>query len=100
MALGKDEVFTVEDLAGCATDELTGWTERANGEVVRHPGALSDFDFSRADAEAAIMAARIAAGWISPEELEADEAEEVSEEGDETGEEQSGVVTTGVVHEV
>jgi N utilization substance protein A len=100
VALGKDEVFTVEDLAGCATDELTGWTERANGEVVRHPGALSDFDFSRADAEAAIMAARIAAGWISPEELEADEAEEVSEEGDETGEEQSGVVTTGVVHEV
>uniref|UniRef100_UPI003BACCDDC transcription termination factor NusA n=1 Tax=Stappia sp. TaxID=1870903 RepID=UPI003BACCDDC len=100
VALGKDEVFSVEDLAGCATDDLTGWTERANGEVVRHPGALSDFDFSRADAEAAIMAARVAAGWISAEELEADEAGEVEEDGEEAGEEEAGVVTTGVVHEV
>ena len=100
VALGKDEVFTVEDLAGCATDELTGWTERANGEIVRHPGALSDFDFSRADAEAAIMAARVAAGWISAEELEADEVEEVEGDGEEAGEDEAGVVTTGVVHEV
>ncbi|MAA99113.1 MAG: transcription termination/antitermination protein NusA [Stappia sp.] len=100
VALGKDEVFSVEDLAGCATDDLTGWTERANGEVVRHPGALSDFDFSRADAEAAIMAARVAAGWISAEELEADEAGEAEEDGEEAGEEETGVVTTGVVHEV
>ncbi|WP_417771873.1 transcription termination factor NusA [Stappia sp.] len=102
VALGKDEIRTVEDLAGCATDDLTGWTERANGEVQRHEGALSAHDVSRADAEAMIMAARVAAGWISPEELEPEvEETDGDSEADEAGEDEAeGVVATGVVHEV
>ena len=76
VALGKDDVKTIEDFAGCATDDLVGWTERKDGEVVRFPGALSDFDVSKTDAEAMIMQARVAAGWITAEELMAQNAEE------------------------
>ena len=32
VALGENGVKTVEDLAGCATDDLAGWTERKDGE--------------------------------------------------------------------
>lgn len=87
VALGKDEVKTIEDFAGCATDDLVGWSERKDGEVVRFPGALSDFDVSKTDAEAMIMQARVAAGWITAEELMAQNAddEDVGEEAQEEG---------------
>ena len=99
VALGKDDVKSVEDLAGCATDDLVGWTERANGETTRHEGTLTGFDVSRADAEAMIMAARVEAGWISEEDLVEDEAPaDEDAAGDE--DEQSGIAATGVVHEV
>jgi N utilization substance protein A len=80
VALGKDDVKTIEDFAGCATDDLVGWNERKDGEVVRFPGALSDFDVSKTDAEAMIMQARVAAGWITAEELMAQNAEDVDGE--------------------
>ncbi len=80
VALGENDVKTVEDLAGCATDDLVGWTERKDGETTRHSGYLDGFDLSRQDAEAIIMAARIHAGWIEAPaeepEAEADEAAE------------------------
>ncbi len=66
VALGKDDIKTLEDFAGCATDELVGWNERRDGESIRHPGALSDFEVSRAEAEAMIVAARVSLGWIEP----------------------------------
>lgn len=90
VALGKDEIRNIEDFAGCATDDLIGWTERKDGEVERHAGALSEFDISRQEAETMIMAARIAAGWIDAadlvEEVIEDEVdEEVSDaDGDDT----------------
>ncbi len=88
VALGKDGIRTVEDLAGCAADDLVGWTERKGGETTRHKGSLSDLDVSRADAEAIVMAARVAAGWIeAPVEDEAEAEAEV--EGEETDEEAS-----------
>src|SRR5690349_24277419 len=31
--LGESGVKTIEDLAGCATDDLAGYTERVNGET-------------------------------------------------------------------
>lgn len=78
VALGENDVKTVEDLAGCATDDLVGWTERKDGESTRHAGYLDGFDLSRQDAEAIIMAARIHAGWIEApaEEPEAEAGEE------------------------
>ncbi|MGH6676744.1 MAG: transcription termination factor NusA, partial [Xanthobacteraceae bacterium] len=67
--LGENGIKTVEDLAGCATDDLAGWTERKDGEAVRQAGILDGFDLSREDAEAFIMQARIKAGWITEADL-------------------------------
>jgi N utilization substance protein A len=66
---GENGVKTVEDLAGCATDDLAGWTERKDGEVVRQPGILDGMELSREEAEALIMRARLKAGWISEADL-------------------------------
>ena len=77
VALGENDVKSVEDLAGCATDDLVGWSERRNNETVRHSGFLDGFELSREDAESIIMDARIKAGWI--EAPVAAEAEAVAE---------------------
>ena len=69
VALGENGVKTVEDLAGCATDDLTGWTERKDGESKHEPGFLDGLDVSREDAEAMIMQARLRAGWVTEAEL-------------------------------
>ena len=71
VALGKseDEIKTLEDFAGCIADDLIGWNERKDGEVTRHPGILDGFDLSRVQADEMIMAARIAAGWVTEEDL-------------------------------
>src|SRR5437868_2041447 len=74
--LGENDIKTVEDLAGCATDDLFGWSERKEGETVRYPGALDGFDLSRDDTEALIMQARVKAGWIKEEDLAPPPAEE------------------------
>src|SRR5215217_6559576 len=66
VALGEAGILSLEDLAGSATDELVGWTERNQGETVRHKGSLSDLGVTAADAERIIMAARVKAGWIEP----------------------------------
>jgi N utilization substance protein A len=77
--LGEDGVKTIEDFAGYAVDDLTGWKERKDGETKLYEGVLSDFGVSRADAEQMVMTARLKAGWISEDDL-ASEEEEVSDE--------------------
>jgi N utilization substance protein A len=67
--LGENGVKTVEDLAGCATDDLTGWTERKDGESKHEAGFFDGLDVSREDAEALIMQARLKAGWVTEAEL-------------------------------
>jgi N utilization substance protein A len=74
--LGEEGIKTVEDLAGCATDDLAGWSERKDGEVTKHAGTLEDFDLSREEIEALIMQARVKAGWIKEEDLVPPAAEE------------------------
>ena len=69
VAFGENGVKTVEDLAGCATDDLTGWTERKDGESKHEPGFLDGLDVSREVAEAMIMQARLKAGWVTEAEL-------------------------------
>jgi N utilization substance protein A len=81
--LGENDVKTVEDLAGCATDDLSGWVERKEGaEPVKHAGFLDGIDVSREDAEAVIMQARVKAGWITEADLvkPAEEAEASEEQ--------------------
>jgi N utilization substance protein A len=76
VALGENGVKNIEDLAGCATDDLVGWTERKDGEVKREPGFLDGFDLSREEAEQIIMQARLKAGWVTEAELAPPAAEE------------------------
>ena len=64
VALGEANIKTMEDLADCATDDLTGWTERKGSESVKHKGAFSGIEVSAAEAEGLIMAARVKMGWI------------------------------------
>jgi N utilization substance protein A len=63
-ALGEGGVKTLEDLAGCATDDLVGWNETVNGERKHFAGMLEPLGVNAEDANAIIMAARIAAGWV------------------------------------
>ena len=82
VALGENDVKSVEDLAGCATDDLTGWTERVDGERKHYEGMLEKFKVNPDAMEDLIMRARLKAGWITEEDLAAMRAaeEEASEE--------------------
>ncbi len=75
VAFGENDIKSVEDLAGSATDDLLGWTERQNGETKRFSGALEGFQISKEEAEALIMQARLKAGWIDEIPVAAVEAE-------------------------
>ena len=78
--LGENDVKTVEDFAGCATDDLIGWTERKDtGEATRHAGYLDAFELSKEEAEAMIMDARVLAGWVEPQAAAEEEGDEAAE---------------------
>jgi transcription termination/antitermination protein NusA len=75
--LGENDVKSIEDLAGCATDDLAGWTERKDGQNVRQAGFLDGFDLGRDECEGMIMSARVKAGWIEAS-VEADASAEAT----------------------
>jgi N utilization substance protein A len=54
----------IKSIAGCATDDLYGWTEDKAGDVTRHDGIPRRFEVSRSECEAMILHARVKAGWI------------------------------------
>ncbi|MBB4121898.1 transcription termination factor NusA [Martelella radicis] len=95
VALGEDDIKTMEDFAGCAADDLVGWTERQNGQTKRFEGTLSGFDLSRVEAENMVVQARLAVGWITEEDLAV--AEEVDE--DEEALAEDGVAEEGAAEE-
>jgi N utilization substance protein A len=77
VALGEEEVKTLEDFAGCAADELTS----------KEDGILRTFPLSEEEASSMIMTARVALGWISAEEAfstgeSTEEEAEVAEEAE------------------
>ncbi len=76
VSLGENDVKSLEDFAGCVTDDLVGWTERVDGERKHYDGILEQYGLSAEDAEAMIMRARVTAGWVTEEELAAMRAEE------------------------
>ncbi|MEL7490535.1 MAG: transcription termination factor NusA [Pseudomonadota bacterium] len=75
ITLAENDVKTMEDLAGCATDDLTGWTERVDGERKHYDGMLEAYKIAPEEAEDLIMRARVAAGWVTQEELDQARAE-------------------------
>ncbi len=101
VALGKKDIKTLEDFADLASDELTGWSERKQGETTKHEGMFDDIGgIDNQSAQELILRARVQLGWIeesseeeeSPEEVEGEvegEAEgESGEESEETPQEQ------------
>jgi len=81
VALGEDGIKTMEDFAGCAADDLVGWSERKDGETKKFEGLFSKLEISRVDAERMILQARLAAGWITEEDLAREEEALVVVEG-------------------
>ncbi|EDQ35532.2 transcription termination factor NusA/transcription termination factor NusA [Hoeflea phototrophica DFL-43] len=94
VALGGDEIKTVEDFAGCAVDDLTGWSERKDGETKRFDGLFTGMDITRAEAESMILSARLAVGWITEDELQAEEADS-EDEAEAEGEAETEVASGG-----
>ena len=70
--LGENDVKTIEDLAGCATDDLIGWSERKGNETTKHAGFFDGIEMSREEAEALIMSARVQAGWVEAQAADAE----------------------------
>jgi N utilization substance protein A len=80
--LGENDIKTLEDFAGCVTDDLTGWFETIDRKRVRQEGIFDGFDVSPEEVEDMIMTARVAAGWITQEELEAQRAAQAQAEAE------------------
>lgn len=83
VGFGENDIKTVEDLAGCATDDLVGWIDRSGPEPRREAGALDGYEVSRDEAEQLIMQARLKAGWITEADLAQPEPEAAEAENDE-----------------
>ncbi|EYD75356.1 Transcription termination protein NusA [Rubellimicrobium mesophilum DSM 19309] len=78
-ALAQDGIKTLEDFATCADWELAGgWTEQ-DGQRVKDTGILEKFDLSLEEARNMVMSARVALGWVDPDEIEAEASEEAEE---------------------
>lgn len=77
ITLGKAGVRTTDDLAGLTPDDLVGWIDLVKGQKIPHKGVFDQKDLSREAAEALILHARVAAGWIkAPEPEYPDDGEE------------------------
>ncbi|WP_193177957.1 transcription termination factor NusA [Oricola nitratireducens] len=94
VALGEEGIKTMDDFAGCAADDLVGWRERKDGETTIYDGVLTPFGITRAEAEDMVVAARLAVGWITEEDLRADAEEEAETEdaAEEQAPSEAGVV--------
>ena len=84
VALGKNNIFTLEDFAGCVPDDLLGWVETVDRKRVRQAGIFDGFDLTPPEAEAMIMNARVTVGWLTQEELDAQIAAQEAAEAGET----------------
>lgn len=88
-ALGEAQLLSVEELAGCVPDDLLGWIESKNRQRVKHVGALEGFELSEAEAQSIIMAARMAAGWVKQDDLDARAAASAAAEAEAEAEAQA-----------
>ncbi|TNE59379.1 MAG: transcription termination/antitermination protein NusA [Alphaproteobacteria bacterium] len=83
VAFGENDIKTMEDLAGCAADDLTGWNEVVDGERKHMDGILEGFDILTEEANDLIMYARVQVGWITEEDEEETEGEAADGEAEE-----------------
>ena len=72
VALGENDVKSLEDFAYCSSDDLLGWDETAGEEKIHENGILEGFDITYSQANDLIMSSRIKLGII-PDESETEE---------------------------
>ena len=87
VALGENDVKTLEDFAYCSSDDLLGWDEIVEGEKKREEGILESFDISISQANDLIISARVKLGIIPEVTDVAEDNEEGNEEGNESNNE-------------
>lgn len=81
VAFGKNDIKSVEDVAGLVPDDIRGYTEMKDGEKIHEEGILEGMKLSADEATDMIMQARVKAGWIDAADLEPEEEIELDEEG-------------------
>ena len=72
VALGENDVKSLEDFAYCSSDDLLGWDEKVGEEKIHENGILEGFDITYSQANDLIMSSRIKLGII-PDESETEE---------------------------
>ena len=87
VALGDDDVKSLEDFATCADWELAGGYTTIDGKKVKDDGSLEKFGVNLEEAQNLIMTARLQLGWVTEEQLAEDAAAAEAElaEGGEEG---------------
>lgn len=78
--LGENDIKSVDDVAGLVPDDITGWREPGpDGKPVFQEGILKKGEMRKDDAQIFIMKARVVAGWIEQEALDALQEEMAAE---------------------
>ena len=62
--LGENDIKTLDDFAGCSTDELFGWVEKTELGSKKQSGLFTGFDITMEKIEEMILNARLKLGWI------------------------------------
>ena len=75
VALGENDVKSLEDFAYCSSDDLLGWDEMSGEEKIHENGILENFDITYSQANDLIMSSRIKLGII-PDDSEVEETDE------------------------
>ena len=88
VALGENDVKSLEDFAYCSSDDLLGWDETVGEEKIHENGILENFDITYSQANDLIMSSRMKLGII-PDDSEVEEIDnkyEVEEDSAEKSE--------------
>ena len=75
VALGENDVKSLEDFAYCSSDDLLGWDETVGEEKIHENGILENFDITYSQANDLIMSSRVKLGII-PDDSEVEETDE------------------------
>ncbi len=86
LTLAEDGIKTLEDFATCADWELAGGYTTVDGKRVKDDGLLEKYDMGLEEAQNLVMGARVQLGWLTQEELDAQNAVEEEEETEEEAE--------------
>ncbi|MBN44114.1 MAG: transcription termination/antitermination protein NusA [Rhodobiaceae bacterium] len=67
VALGENDVKSLEDFAYCSSDDLLGWDETVGEEKIHENGILESFDITYSQVNDLIMSSRVKLGIIPDE---------------------------------